>query len=208
VVVATEGGAGVVKGLWTLLRAEWDRAVGLACIAAGAVALVLGYQGVADSAFVSVQLPYIVSGGFGGLFLCAVGVGLLVMADLHDEWRKLDRIETAILSGTAPPPADLRVVAPARPRDVLAHQRFTALGLGVGVGLLVIGWQRAAGTTRPGVGFQGVAIAAGALTLAVAVIAAGTVGRRVRLARTRSALLGAWLTSAAPDETPTGGDAR
>jgi hypothetical protein len=88
-----------VNSLWTLLRAEWDRVLGIFLILAGAVALFFGYQGVADSLFVGQQLAYVVSGGLGGLFLATVGVGLLVSADLHDEWRKLDRIEGAILAG-------------------------------------------------------------------------------------------------------------
>ena len=190
-----------MKALWTLLRAEWDRAAGLACIAAGAVTLFLGYQGVADSTFVSVQLPYVVSGGFGGLFLCAIGVGLLVMADLHDEWRKLDRIEAAILARmeeiVVPDSNGRQDPAPTTPRKVLSRQRFTAAGLGLSAIMLVVGWSRAAGTTRPAVGFQGVAIAAVALTVALAAIAVGTLAVRTRLARTRSALLGAWL--AGPD---------
>jgi hypothetical protein len=90
--------------LMTWLRAEWDRVLGFTLIALGAVLLVLGYLGVSDSPYVAEQLSYIVSGGLGGLFLLGAGATLLILADLHDEWRKLDRVE-AMLSGEIPFPA-------------------------------------------------------------------------------------------------------
>ena len=90
--------------LMTWLRAEWDRVLGFGLIAAGAVLLVLGYLGVSNSPYVAEQLSYIVSGGLGGLFLLGAGATLLILADLHDEWRKLDRVE-AMLSGELPLPA-------------------------------------------------------------------------------------------------------
>jgi hypothetical protein len=81
---------------WTWVRAEWDRVVGFGLILLGAVFLFLGYQGVQESPFLAEGLAYIASGGLGGLFCMGVGVGLLLSADLHDEWHKLDRIEAAI----------------------------------------------------------------------------------------------------------------
>ncbi len=89
--------------LMTWLRAEWDRVLGFTLIGLGAILLVLGYIGVSDSPYVAEQLSYIVSGGLGGLFLLGAGATLLILADLHDEWRKLDRVE-AILSGQIPFP--------------------------------------------------------------------------------------------------------
>lgn len=89
--------------LMTWLRAEWDRVLGFTLIGLGAVLLVLGYLGVSDSPYVAEQLSYIASGGLGGLFLLGAGATLLILADLHDEWRKLDRVE-ALLSGQIPFP--------------------------------------------------------------------------------------------------------
>ena len=89
--------------LMTWLRAEWDRVLGFTLIGLGAILLVLGYLGVSDSPYVAEQLSYIASGGLGGLFLLGAGATLLILADLHDEWRKLDRVE-AILSGQIPFP--------------------------------------------------------------------------------------------------------
>ncbi len=79
--------------LMTWLRAEWDRVLGFTLIGLGAILLVLGYLGVSDSPYVAELLSYIASGGLGGLFLLGAGATLLILADLHDEWRKLDRIE-------------------------------------------------------------------------------------------------------------------
>lgn len=94
-------------GFVTWLRAEWDRAAGVGFLVAGAVCLVVGYSGVAGATYVPQALSFIASGGFFGLLLVAVGATLLITAALHDEWRKLDRIEKAIdrlaQSGAAAP---------------------------------------------------------------------------------------------------------
>jgi hypothetical protein len=45
-------------------------------------------------------MPYIISGGVGGLFFLAVGGTLWLSADLRDEWRKLDAIDAAIRDGS------------------------------------------------------------------------------------------------------------
>jgi hypothetical protein len=86
----------------TVLRSQWDRVLGGALIVVGFVALIIGYHGVSTSAYVADELSYVVSGGIGGLFLLGVGGALLLTADLHDEWRKLDRIEEAIRSAGLP----------------------------------------------------------------------------------------------------------
>ena len=111
-----------MTGFVSWLRAEWDRAVGVGFLAAGAVSLMVGYAGVADASYVPQALSFIASGGFFGLLLVAVGATLLITAALHDEWRKLDRIEKAIdrlgdrLAGGADP-LDLDVRgAPGAPR--------------------------------------------------------------------------------------------
>jgi hypothetical protein len=85
-----------VAGFVNWLRAEWDRAAGVGFLVAGAISLAVGYAGVADAAYVPQALSFIASGGFFGLLLVAVGATLLITAALHDEWRKLDRIEKSI----------------------------------------------------------------------------------------------------------------
>ena len=87
--------------LLTWLRAEWDRVAGWTAVALAVVVLLVGYHGVSESLSTGRQLAYIISGGIGALILVAVGVTMLISADLHDEWRKLDEIADAIRSGEA-----------------------------------------------------------------------------------------------------------
>lgn len=88
------------------LRAEWDRVLGWSAVGGAVLALLLGYRGVSVSLSTGRQLAYLISGGVGGLILVAVGATLLLSADLHDEWRKLDRIEDALQQGSASPGTD------------------------------------------------------------------------------------------------------
>jgi hypothetical protein len=78
------------------LRLQWDRLLAWALVVAGAIALIAGWIGVSGTAYSAEQLPYIISGGIGGIFLLGVGATLWLSADLRDEWRKLDRIEEAL----------------------------------------------------------------------------------------------------------------
>lgn len=87
-------------GKW--LRVAWDRAAALAVIAVGAVVVIIGWIGVSGEAYPAKQLPFMMSGGVGGIFLLGVGALFWLSSDLRDEWTKLDRIEEALvaLSGT------------------------------------------------------------------------------------------------------------
>jgi hypothetical protein len=81
----------------TVLKSQWDRIAAVGCVVLGLVLLIHGYRGIANSPYVAEQLAYLISEGLGGMFALGVGATLYVSADLHDEWRKLDRIEEAIL---------------------------------------------------------------------------------------------------------------
>jgi hypothetical protein len=48
----------------------------------GAIALIIGYFGVSGTLDPAKQLPYLISGGVGGLFLLGVAAALLFSADL------------------------------------------------------------------------------------------------------------------------------
>ena len=87
--------------VWQWVRAQWDRVAAWALIALGGLAVVLGWVGVRTEALTQKQIPYIISGGIGGLALVAVGATLWLSADLRDEWRKLDAIERAAGAGGA-----------------------------------------------------------------------------------------------------------
>ena len=98
------------------IRAQWDRVTAWALIAAGAIALLVGWLGVSHTAYLAEQVPYLVSAGLFGLFLLGVGATVWLSADLRDEWRKLDEIadalnrrdEEAAVDPAAPDPATLR----------------------------------------------------------------------------------------------------
>jgi len=96
----------------TLLRSQWDRVLAIASVIAGVIVLIAGYVGVSNSGYSAEQLPYIISGGIGGIFLLGLGAVLWLSADLRDEWRLLDEIREAIVtsnetvaSGNAGPPS-------------------------------------------------------------------------------------------------------
>jgi hypothetical protein len=75
------------------LRAQWDRVGAWVLIVLGSVVLLVGWVGVSRSEYPAQQLPYLLSGGVGGLFFLGLGVAMWLSADLRDEWRKLDTIE-------------------------------------------------------------------------------------------------------------------
>jgi hypothetical protein len=85
--------------LMTFVRNQRDRVAAWLCIAVGAVALLVGWIGVSGTPFPAEQIPYIVTGGLFGLFMLGVGAMLWLSADLRDEWRKLDTIETLLRDG-------------------------------------------------------------------------------------------------------------
>jgi hypothetical protein len=97
------------------IRVQWDRVAAWTCVVAGAVALIVGWHGVAKEKLTAQQLPYLVSGGIGGLFLLGLGGILWLTAELRDEWRKLDDLdaETPVVERPAATPATHPVAPPA-----------------------------------------------------------------------------------------------
>ena len=63
------------------------------CGVAGFYAIVLGWRGAADAGSVSLQLPFVMSGAFGGLALVLLGAALLHI----DTWRRLGAEENDLL---------------------------------------------------------------------------------------------------------------
>lgn len=82
--------------LTTWARAQWDRLAAWVLILFGVIFLILGWVGVSRYAYPADQLPYIISGGIGGLMAVGVGAMLWLSADLRDEWRMLRRIDAAL----------------------------------------------------------------------------------------------------------------
>lgn len=78
------------------LKSQRDRVAAWLLIAIGGLCILGGWLGVTNTVQVYNQLTYLVSGAIVGLFFLGVGIALLLSADFHDEWRKLDRIEAAL----------------------------------------------------------------------------------------------------------------
>jgi len=91
------------KILWLMVRAQWDRALAIGAALVALLALLLGWIGVASTAYPAEQMPYVVSAGILGIMLAALAATLWVSADMRDEWRKLDEISRK-LDATYPVP--------------------------------------------------------------------------------------------------------
>jgi hypothetical protein len=62
----------------------------------GAVALLIGYFGVSGTLDTGKQLPYLISGGIGGLFLLGLAAALLFSADLGATRADIARLHDAV----------------------------------------------------------------------------------------------------------------
>lgn len=58
--------------------------LGLALVGAGALAVALGYWGVSGTLDPGKQLPYIISGGIGGVFLLGAGAAAMFSSELAE----------------------------------------------------------------------------------------------------------------------------
>ena len=75
------------------------RNVGLLLVAAGVLALLIGWIGLRDATFLADQMSYVVSGGIAGVALIMTGVALTASANVREEAAgRLDHIEAAIRS--------------------------------------------------------------------------------------------------------------
>lgn len=83
-------------GIW--IRAQWDRVAAVLAVLGGLLALVLGWFGASGALLPAAQIPYVLSGGLVGIFLCGVGAALWLSADLRDEWRELHKIAAHLLA--------------------------------------------------------------------------------------------------------------
>jgi peptidoglycan/LPS O-acetylase OafA/YrhL len=98
-----------------VIRAQWDRFLGIAAVVAGAVVLLLGYLGISGTSYPAEQLPYLVSGGLVGVLLIAGGGTLWLSADLRDEWLVLSDIRQELQRlEPEPPPSGEAAPAPRR----------------------------------------------------------------------------------------------
>lgn len=92
--------------LLTLLRTQWDRAGAWVAIALGALAVVVGWVGVSGTGLTAEQIPYVISGGLGGIFLLGLGAMLWLSADMRDEWRVLEQLREQLEEAQGRHPRD------------------------------------------------------------------------------------------------------
>jgi len=62
----------------------------------GALLLVLGWYGVSGQSLTAKQLPYLVSGGLGGMALIVLAAALLTTQDVQRRLERLERVEQRV----------------------------------------------------------------------------------------------------------------
>lgn len=62
----------------------------------GALLVVIGYFGISGEAIVARQLPYLISGGIGGILLAILGAYFLGIEELRRDSGRLDRMERQV----------------------------------------------------------------------------------------------------------------
>ena len=190
------------------LRAEWDRVAGYTSIGVGVVVLLVGISGVRDAKDVVDQLAYLTSGGIGAMFLLGVGATLLLSADLHDDWRKLhrveqklDRVEALLREGRDSAPEGSpagEVTAPSAQATAqtpvpLRRARLLALGpLLIGLALVVQGRMHIGGD--PARLTAGISTAIAGPFLAALCAVTLTVRQKALLEQRKMAVFGRWLS--------------
>ena len=84
------------KVLWKWIGEALRPWVGWILIAAGAICMLVGYLGVSRESLPAKQIPYLVSGGIGGIFLAVVGAYFLGTQQLRNDSGRLDRLEDMV----------------------------------------------------------------------------------------------------------------
>ena len=84
------------RELWRWVGAAVRPWLGWILIGAGALLMLLGYFGVSREAQPGKQIPYLVSGGVGGMFLAVLGAYFLGTQELRRDSGRLDRLEDMV----------------------------------------------------------------------------------------------------------------
>ena len=75
---------------------RWRAVVAWILMAAGGLAILVGWYQVRDLPEVFLQMPYLISGGVGGAVLVGLGAALLITQDFRDDKQRLSALETKI----------------------------------------------------------------------------------------------------------------
>ena len=70
--------------------------VGWTLAGIGAIAILIGWIGISGQSIVAKQLPYLISGGIGGVALVGAGAALIATEDLRRYRDRLDRVESMV----------------------------------------------------------------------------------------------------------------
>lgn len=84
------------RELWVWIGEALRPWVGWIFIAVGALFMLVGYLGVSREAIPAKQLPYLISGGMGGIFLAVLGAYFLGTQQLRNDSGRLDRVEQMV----------------------------------------------------------------------------------------------------------------
>ena len=84
------------RALWRWVAAAVRPWLGWILIAVGALLMIIGWFGVSREAIVGKQIPYLVSGGIGGVFLSVLGAYFLGTQELRNDSGRLDRLERMV----------------------------------------------------------------------------------------------------------------
>jgi hypothetical protein len=79
------------------LRGHWRESAGWFLVWLGGLFVLLGWVGVSGKDIAPLQLPYLASGGIGGIVVAATGLALLLSADFRRDRQRLARIEGELL---------------------------------------------------------------------------------------------------------------
>lgn len=82
--------------LWKWVGSAVRPYIGWILIGLGAFLMLLGWFGVSREAIVEKQIPYLISGGLGGVFLAVLGAYFLGTQQLRSDSGRLDRAEQMI----------------------------------------------------------------------------------------------------------------
>lgn len=82
--------------LWRWVGAALRPWLGWILVAVGGLLMLLGYFGVSREAIPAKQIPYLVSGGIGGMFFAVLGAYFLGTQELRNDSGRLDRLERMV----------------------------------------------------------------------------------------------------------------
>lgn len=82
--------------LWDWVRAAVRPWLGWILLGVGGLLMLGGYLGVSREALPAKQIPYLVSGGIGGMFFAVLGAYFLGTQALRDDSGRLDRLEQMV----------------------------------------------------------------------------------------------------------------